>query len=174
MHMDLTNARKPKAPVNAVSQGGGRSFRANRLQPSRAELLHAQGSIKFTASDAVPVSRASGCTKIRNGLINGTKKTVSKQIDARPILSLGCRRFCGLQSAVRLRARWLSPPNGSFPGELACSVQFSSRLFLCAREGPLCAPPPVSQEFPPMLPQKQFHCWSDCPMALPRPLKEDR
>ena len=39
------------------------------------------------------------------------------------------------------------------------SVQFSSRWYLWAREGPY-APHPVSQEFSPMLPLKQFQCRS--------------
>ena len=56
------------------------------------------------------------------------------------------------------------------------SVQFSSKWYLCAREGPR-ALHPVSQEFPPMLPLKQFQCWSDwMTMTLSQSpqLKEDR
>ena len=41
------------------------------------------------------------------------------------------------------------------------SVQFSSRWLLCTREVPY-ALHPISQEFPAMLPLKQFQCWSDC------------
>ena len=37
------------------------------------------------------------------------------------------------------------------------SVQFSSRWYICAWEGPYA----VSRECPPMLPLKQVQCWSD-------------
>ena len=49
------------------------------------------------------------------------------------------------------------------------SDQFSIGVYICAREGPY-ALDPVSQEFPQMLPLKQFQCCSACTMALSRPL----